>query len=430
MPSRTKSLLSPIGVLALSLGAMACTGVMDNKDTMGTGGSAASTGGTQGVPVDPGIAKTQPVDPGHVAVHRLNTNEYNATIADVLGTKLQPAKPELARRRARRPSTTWRRCSASMRPVPSLLRRGRSRHQRRVANDAARAKILSCTTQDDQACVKSILTTSGTRIFRRPLTDKEITTYSKVYTGARTAGDDHSASVRLMIQSLLSSAEFLYRIEFDRARTRPSSTRSPRTRLASRLSYFLWGSAPDDQLLGAAANNTLANDDVLKGAVDYMLGDPKSNRFVTNFAGQWLGIRRVVPHPAAPDIYPDWTPVVADAASQEMYLYFNEFLRSGRTWLDFMKADVNYVTPELAKLYNMPVPAGATAGGAPVRVEGVADGRRGFAGLVGFLAMSSPDRRSSPTLRGKWLLMNMMCTTRPIRRLTSRCSRRRVTRRS
>jgi len=412
MPSRTKSFLSPIGVLALSLGALGCTGVMDGKDGTGLGNPMASGGGA-GTVVDPTIAKTQPVDPGHVAVHRLNTNEYNATVADVLGTKLQPA------------NANWRGGElGGFDNMAAVL--GVDADQFRRYFDAAetltkdvfadatlRAKLVTCTTTDDLACVKTILGTTGTRIFRRPLTAAEVTTYTNVYTGARKLGDDHNASVRLMVQSLLSSAEFLYRIELDQS---PNSTaKHPVTpyELASRLSYFLWGSAPDDQLLAAAANDTLGNDDVLDSAVDYMLSDPRSNRFVTNFAGQWLGVRRVVPHPAAPDIYPEWNPVVADAAAQEMYLYFNEFLRSGRSWLDFMKADVNYVTPELAKLYGMPTPAGAVTGGAPVRVEGVADGRVGFAGLMGFLAMSSPDRRSSPTLRGKWLLLNMMCTTPP-----------------
>ena len=215
MPSRTKSFLSPIGVLALSLGAIACTGVMDgNKDGMNPGGPTG-TGGTKDTPVDPTVATTQPVDPGHVEVHRLNTNEYNATIADVLGTKLQPANPN------------WRGGElGGFDNMASVLGVDADQYRRYFdaaeavskdvwANDAARGKILTCATQDDMACVKTILTTSGTRIFRRPLTDKEITTYSKVYTGARTAGDDHSASVRLMIQSLLSSAEFLYRIELD-----------------------------------------------------------------------------------------------------------------------------------------------------------------------------------------------------------------------
>jgi hypothetical protein len=371
------------------------------------------TGGTKDTPVDPTVAKTQPVDPGHVAVHRLNTTEYNATVADVLGTKLQPA------------NANWRGGElGGFDNMAAVLGVDADQYRRYFdaaealtkdvfANDALRAKIVTCATTDDLACVKSILGTTGTRIFRRPLTAAELTTYSNVYTGARKVGDDHNASVRLMVQSMLSSAEFLYRIELDQ---NPNSTaKHPLNgfELASRLSYFLWGSAPDDQLLASAASNALVADGTLGEAVDYMLKDPRSNRLVTNFAGQWLGVRRVVPHPAAPDVYPDWNPQVADAAAQEMYLYFNEFLRSGRTWLDFMKADINYVTPELAKLYGMPAPAGAVAGGAPVRVEGVSDGRTGFAGLVGFLAMSSPDRRSAPTLRGKWLLLNLMCTTPP-----------------
>jgi hypothetical protein len=91
-----------------------------------------------------------------------------------------------------------------------------------------------------------------------------------------------------------------------------------------------------------------------------------------------------------------------------MYLYFNEFLRSGRTWLDFMKADINFVNAPLAQFYGLPAPAGGV-----VRMENTADNRAGFAGLAGFLKMSSTDRRTSPTIRGKWLLLNLMCTHPP-----------------
>ncbi len=410
MPSRTNSFLPPVGVVALSLAAMGCMGVVDpDKDAMGPGGPTGSGGSS--TKVDPNLARTQPVDPGHVPVHRLNTTEYNATVADVLGTKLQPA------------NANWRGGElGGFDNMAAVLGVDADQYRRYFdaadaltkdvfANDALRTRIVICGTPDDMACVASILGSTGTRILRRPLTAAEVTTYQSVYKAARKVGDDHNASVRLMIRALLSSAEFLYRIELD---ANPNSTDKHPVgafELASRLSYFLWGSAPDDQLLAAASSNTLIKNDVLASAVDYMLTDGRSNRLVTNFAGQWLGVRNVVPHPAAPEVYPDWNPQVADAAAQEMYLYFNEFLRSGRSWLDFMKADINYVTPELAKLYGMPAPAGGN--GAPVRVEGVADGRTGFAGLIGFLAMSSPDRRSSPTLRGKWLLLNMMCTTPP-----------------
>lgn len=430
MPSRTKSYLSPIGVLALSLSALACTGVMDgNNDGMGAGGPAnpgtnnmnnGSSGSASGgngaggtdMPIDPDKAKTDPIDPGHVAMHRLNSAEYNATVADILGTTYAPA------------DSNWRGGElGGFDNMAAVLGVDGDQYQRyfdaasklvdeAFASDALRNKIVVCATTDD-ACIKQILDQTGTRIFRRPLTADEQATYKKVYNASKAQGDDHNTSVKTMVQALLSSAEFLYRIEFD---NNPDSATDKHAltafELASRLSYFLWSSAPDDQLLAHAADDSLVKDDVLGSAVDYMLQSPKSNRFVSNFAGQWLGARRVVPHPAAPDIYPDWNPELADAAAQEMYMYFDSFLRSDRSWLEFMKADLNFVNPVLAKAYGMPTPANAN-GNALVKVENVKDGRQGFAGLIGFLAMSSPDRRSAPTLRGKWLLLNLMCTVPP-----------------
>jgi hypothetical protein len=413
IPPRLKSNLSPIGVLTLALAAAACTGVMEGPGK-GTGGAGNQPGvGAQpgvdpnGVP-DPEIAKTQPIDPGRVEMHRLNTAEYNATVQDVLGTSLAPA------------TSSWRGGElGGFDNMASVLGVDADQYGRyfeaaeALTNDvfgnaALAGKFLTCTTTDDQACISNIANKAGLHIFRRPLTAAEVTTYSKVYSAARAQGDDHTASARLMVQALLSSAEFLYRIEIDPDPT--SAGKHPVTpyELASRLSYFLWSSAPDDQLYAAAANGTLANDDVLAQAVDYMLGSAKSNRLVSNFAGQWLGARRVVDHPTAPDVYPDWNPQIAAAAAEEMYLYFNEFLRSGRSWLDFMKADINFVNAPLAQYYGLPAPASGT-----VRMENTADNRAGFAGLVGFLAMSSPDRRTAPTLRGKWLLLNLMCTHPP-----------------
>jgi hypothetical protein len=432
VPSRMKSYLSPIGVLALSLSAAACTGVMDgNSDPMGnpsggstgtgatgntgtgagTGfGAAATTGGQ--TTIDPNKGSTEAVDPGRVDMHRLNSAEYNATVADVLGTATQPA------------DGNWRGGElGGFDNMAAVLGVDADQFQRYFdASDALltevfskadlKARLMPCATTDD-ACVAQILDVTGTRIFRRPLTTEEAATYKKVYDASKALGDNHEVSVKNMVRALLSSAEFLYRIELDAAPD-DATTKHPVTayELASRLSYFLWSSAPDDQLLAAAKDDSLLKNEILGQAVDYMLASQKADRFVLNFAGQWLGARRVVPHPAAPEVYPDWNPQLADAAAQEMYLYFNEFMKSDRSWLDFMKTDINFVNTELAKAYGMPAPAGATATNL-VKVEGVQDGRQGFAGLVGFLAMSSPDRRSAPTLRGKWLLLNLMCTIPP-----------------
>ncbi len=420
MPRRTKSQLTSLSVITLSLAAFACTGVMEGKgpgettdpgnpNNPGTGGSSMVPGGGgsangPGTPVDPEKAKTDPIDPGRVEIHRLNSAEYNATVQDVLGTTLQPA------------TDAWRGGElGGFDNIAAVLGMDGDQYQRYfdaadlivedVFSDATRAaKFVVCATADD-ACVKQIVEKAGLRIFRRPLTTEEVATYTGVYADAKAQGDDHNASAKLVVRALLSSAEFLYRIEFD---ADPNSTNKHTLtpyELASRLSYFLWSSAPDDTLLTNAGNGGLTEVADIEKAVDYMLGDAtKSNRLVSNFAGQWLGARRVLTHPTAPDVYPAWNQDIAKAAAEEMYLYFNEFLRSGRSWLDFVQADMNFVNPTLAAFYGMPATGSGT-----MKVENTTDNRKGFIGLAGFLAMSSPDRRTSPTLRGKWLLLNMMC---------------------
>jgi hypothetical protein len=140
-----------------------------------------------------------------------------------------------------------------------------------------------------------------------------------------------------------------------------------------------------------------------------MLADPRSSRFVTNFAGQWLGARNIVAHAVDKTTYPTWTPEIANAASTEMYRYFDEFLRKNRPWTEFLSADVNFVDGALAGFYGIT----GVSGPETVRVEVANDNRQGFLGLVGFLAGSSVDRRSSPTLRGKWLLLNLLCSPPP-----------------
>lgn len=179
--------------------------------------------------------------------------------------------------------------------------------------------------------------------------------------------------------------------------------------LASRLSYFLWSSAPDDALLDAAGGDSLGDDEKIVAAVDRMLADAKATRFIENFSGQWLGSRKLPEHAASTAVYPDWSPQLADSMAKEMYLYFGEFLKSDRSWLDFMKADFNFVDGPLAKHYGFK----GNVVGSRQRVEIRDDTRFGFAGPVGFLAMSSLGQRTSPTLRGRWILSNLLCVEPP-----------------
>ena len=364
----------------------------------GTGGAGSTTGGNGSTTGGDGTVVNNV--PGVALMHRLNTAEYNATVADVLGTKLQPA------------TVNWRGGEVDgFDNIAAVL--GMSDDQYGLyldaadtlstdvfASDATRAKVLTCTTTDDMACVKTIISATGLRVFRRPILDAEVATYTKVYKAARAQGEDHTSSVRHVLWSLLSSAEFLYRMEFDGTATGEHPVSG--YELASRLSYFLWSSAPDDALLTAAP--TLTTDAAIGTSVDRMLVDTKSSRFVTNFAGQWLGARNVAAHAVDKTTYPTWNTALANDAASEMYQYFDEFLRKNLQWTDFLKTDINFVTPALATFY------GTTGTG---RIVNTADTRAGFMGLAGFLTNSSVAARSSPTLRGKWVLVNLLCSPPP-----------------
>jgi hypothetical protein len=368
----------------------------------GSGGIGSDAGGGSGGAVSA-------LDPGTKAIHRLNATEYNATVADVLGTSLQPA------------NGSWRGGElAGFDNIASVLGVDDAQYQRYfdaaqalatevMASDRLRARFVSCDLTDP-ACVTASIKGAGLRLVRRPLDPEELQTYQRVYESARALGQDGPAAFTLVLQTLLSSAEFLYRIELD---PDPASTAGHPLgpfELASRLSYFLWSSAPDDRLLDTASNGSLLNAEVLSATVDRMLADSKSERFVSNFAGQWLGAREVVSHPVGSQFF-RWSRPIAQAASQEVFLYFSHFLRSGRSWFEFPTADVNFVDAALAYFYGMPADAREVGKFEPV--EDAGDKRAGFFGLAGFLSVTSLDRRTSPSRRGRWIVSNLLCRDPP-----------------
>lgn len=360
-----------------------------------TGGSAGSDAGGR-----------PRLDPGSKDMHRLNTAEYNATVADVLGTTLEPA------------TASWRGGElAGFDNMASVLGVDELQYERyflaaktlageALASEALRARWVTCDLTVP-TCVQSVIESAGLRSFRRPLAPDELQTYRRVYDSAVGLGDDPLTAFELTLAALLSSAEFIYRIELD---PEPQSTQAHPLgafELASRLSYFFWSSAPDAELLAAAADGSLTEPAVLSATVDRMLDDPKSARFVSNFAGQWLGARQVASHAVAPELY-QWTVPVARAAGGEMLSFFSEFLGNDRSWFEFPRADVNFIDQWLAVLYQIPM-----AGNGTQRVEYRDDQRVGFFGLAGFLALSSFDRRTSPSLRGRWISSNLLCNEIP-----------------
>jgi hypothetical protein len=311
---------------ALFCGALACNGQIGDASGLtdpplaGAAGSGSNPG-TAGTGSNTGTAGTMgaPLDSGSKGVHRLNSTEYNNTVADVLGTKLQPA------------NSSWLGGEiGGFDNIAAVLDVDEAQMQRyfdtagQIADDVfaaadLKAKIMTCATTD-AACVQGIIGTTGKRLFRRPLSTDEITTYNKVYAKARELGETHEGSIKQVLRALLSSGEFVYRVEID---PNPTSTAShPLTayELASRLSYFLWSSAPDDTLLAAAGDGTLMNEATIRTTVDRLLADPiKGQRFVENFAGQWLGARKLPNHAIEAGVYPDWNAAMAQSLTKEMY---------------------------------------------------------------------------------------------------------------
>jgi hypothetical protein len=361
--------------------------------------------------------------PSTPGMHRLNTAEYNASVRDVLGTQLQPA------------SSSWRGGElAGFDNIASQLGVDEAQYDRYLraaealaaevmASAELRARFVACDLAEP-ACVESSIQNAGLRLFRRPLEPDELASYGRVYASALALEDDESSAFGLTLEALLGSAQFLYRIELAPRVLSAGAQPLDGYQLASRLSYFLWSSAPDDALLASAADGSLLKASGLSAAVDRLLAgaatppphESKSWRFVASFAGQWLGERQVPSH-----VSPAWSSREARAAGEEMLLYFNDFLQGERSWLEFPTADFNYVNGELPFIYGMPVPE--VFGSPPPddwmsteqfrRVEYAADQRAGFFGLAGFLALTSFDRRTSPSKRGKWIAANLLCAEPP-----------------
>jgi hypothetical protein len=370
-------------------------------------GAACDATGVPAKPSDPDPYAGP--DSGSKELHRLSSSEYNATVQDVLGTKLEPA------------TAHWRGGElGGFDNMASVLGVDEAQYDRYfeaaralavelMATESQRGRFVPCALSAPD-CVRSSIEAAGLRVFRRPLEASELETYERVYETARGLGDDEADAFTLSLRALLSSAEFLYRIELDPEPDAPDVHPLSAFELASRLSYFLWGSAPDDALLQSAAAGELASPTQLEAIVDRLLDDPKSERLVASFAGQWLGARQVLAHPTLPRLY-EWTPDVARAAGQEMVLYFAEFLRSDRSWLEFPLADFNYADGALAKFYG--IPTDLRDSGPLERFEFHDDRRAGFFGLAGFLAISSFDRRTSPSKRGDWIARNLLCAELP-----------------
>ena len=285
-----------------------------------------------------------------------------------------------------------------------------------VADTPSRRRIFVCapgrgaSAPDEDACAKTIVSTLARRAYRRPVTDADVRAPLEFYRKAR-AEAGFEAGIEMALRATLASTEFLFRIERDPGNAKPNTTyRVSDVELASRLSFFLWSSIPDEELLGLAINGKLKEPAVLEQQVRRMLADARSEALVTNFAGQWLYLRNLAAQNPDARAFPDFDDNLRQAFRKETELFFESIVQEDRSVLDLLRADFTYVNERLARHYGIPNVYGSRFR----RVELGEDSVRG--GLLGhgsILTVTSYANRTSPVLRGKWILENLLGTPPP-----------------
>ena len=262
---------------------------------------------------------------------------------------------------------------------------------------------------DDEACARKILTTLARRAYRRPVTVADIEPLLAFYkTGRDEAGSE--AGITEAIQRMLVSPNFLFRVEHDPPNAAPGSVyRISDLDLASRLSFFLWSSMPDDQLLDLAVRGKLKDSEVLQQQLRRMLADSRSDALVSNFGAEWLNLRRLKGMSPDPKLFPDFDENLRDALEQETELFLASMIREDRPALEMLDADYTFVNERLARHYGIPNVFGSHFR----RVKITDENRRGLLGQGSILTVTSYGNRTAPTLRGKWLLENVLGTPPP-----------------
>ena len=253
------------------------------------------------------------------------------------------------------------------------------------------------------SCDRTLLTPLVRRAFRRTPTKPEIDRLLKLMDRARTEGDSFESAFRVAVQAILVSPHFLFRIERDPDPTNPDQHHQvSEFELASRLSYFLWSSTPDDELLDLAGSGKLRTQ--IKSQIRRMIEDPKSSALAENFAGQWLQLRNLDEAKPDPDRFPGFDDQLRRAMKRETELFFEAIVREDRSILEFLDAKFTYLNERLAMHYGID----RVEGNDFRRVELTGDQRGGILTHASVLTVSSYPTRTSPVIRGKWILENIL----------------------
>jgi mono/diheme cytochrome c family protein len=350
-----------------------------------------------------------PRDPGRTVIHRLSRQEYNLTIRDLLGVDTRPADqfPPDGGGGAGFDN------NASTLFVPPILMEKYLAAAGQIVAAAKPDRLFHSRPapgKDERGAAKENLEWLAARAFRRPIEAQELSALLGLYDTSRKGGESWEDGVRLGIRAILVSPSFLFRIERSTPVRPGGEEMLDDWSVATRLSYFIWSSMPDDALLGLAAGKKLREPAVLEAQIRRMLADPKARALAENFGSQWLRTKELLQgtHPSK-DKFPEYTPALRDAMAEEPIAFLGALFRENRPLTDCLDADYTFANAALAKHYGLP----EVKGDAMQRVALTDRNRGGVATMAGVLTLTSYPRRTSPVLRGKWIMEEILGTPPP-----------------
>ncbi len=358
---------------------------------------------------------------GRVTVRRLNRVEYNNTVRDLLGVESTPAEAfppddtgygfdNIGDVLTLSPMLAEKYLDVAEEIVDAALAREIAEYGKISPTNR---RILVCNhaiPEHNARCAERIIKALAPRAYRRPVTKDEFEKLQGLYQLAIDSGDGFSEGLELALQAMLVSPHFLFRVEGERgADDSAADFRVANYDYASRLSYFLWSSMPDGELMACAQDGTIRHPRTLRDQVSRMLRDPRSSALAENFGGQWLQIRNLKRVDPDPGKFPQFTDELREAMATETNLFFESVVKEDRSLLSFIDADYTYVNEALAKHYGID----GIAGPEFQRVSVDPNVRGGLLGQASVLTVTSLPTRTSPVIRGLWVLENMLASAPP-----------------
>lgn len=398
----------------LVMGATACNGYLGTTDgrasSSGDPGAISPAGSsTPGSSEATNPTESGPRDPGRVTIRRLNRVEYDNTVRDLLGTTQTLGQSTFLNDA---PQLGFDNDADLQTLSPVQFTRYEQAAEALAAevmnNAVQRGQLVSCDLQSGTACVTKVIATVGKRAFRRPLASDEVAAFQNLMTAAAQAGASADEQFQTVLEAMLVSPHFLFRPELDPDPAGTTPHLLAPYEVASRLSYAVYRSMPDQELFDAAEAGKLAEPAELRAQLERMLASPK-NAFGTTFPAQWLGTSGIATESFDADLFPKFNPSLAASMAGEVTSFFGELLQKNGPVSDLLTAKYSYIDAGLAGLYGIPVPAGSGL----VRTTLSTSERGGLLTMAGVLSVTSYPTRTSLVRRGAFVLSQLLCAPPP-----------------